>query len=169
MSHQMPLLHSGTEKTQLCFIWCVIKCHFDATSDAELFCKIYGCGRGWAIPEKNQPEVFLTEGFCGPPPPLKMDVRSLCRKRGGQKGNQKWEEGRQKVTGNAEKGYQKVTKKESGWPTPGKFKVPTFLRVWSFHTHALFILSADDLGNFPGILWRDRPESLADNLYRACE
>ena len=29
----------NTEKTQRFYIWCVIKCHFDATSDAELFWK----------------------------------------------------------------------------------------------------------------------------------
>ena len=34
----------------------------------------------------------------------------------------------------------------------GKCKALIFLRVWSFYSHALFILSADDLADFSGIL-----------------
>ena len=34
----------------------------------------------------------------------------------------------------------------------GKWKVLIFSRVWSFDPHALLIFSADDLGDFPGIL-----------------
>ena len=30
----------------------------------------------------------------------------------------------------------------------GKCKVLTFLRVWTFYSHALYILSADDSGRF---------------------
>ena len=34
-----------------------------------------------------------------------------------------------------------------------RFKVLAFFRVWSFNVHAPYILSADDLGDFSGILW----------------
>ena len=50
----------------------------------------------------------------------------------------------------------------------GKCKVLIFLRVWSFDSHALYILSTDDSGRTLQSQ-RSRPESSADKMYRACE
>ena len=40
------------------------------------------------------------------------------------------------------------------WGLSGKSKVLVFFMVWSFNLHAPYILSADDLGDFSGILWQ---------------
>ena len=49
-----PSTQWSTERTQRFFICCVIKYHFDATSDAKPSLECYGCGCVWAVPERSQ-------------------------------------------------------------------------------------------------------------------